>query len=135
MKEFWQKTNKFYLGNSLIFAAVFAAIILTFAVQFKVEALQDEIVKTQNQITAFEDEIQLLEVEWVYLTRPQRLRQLASRYLQDNSYALASQIKDSEKLAEYYLVNYQKLEDQQSTEEKDYLALSSQNKDSKQVSF
>lgn len=111
MKELWQATNKFYLGNSLIFASVFAAIILTFAVQFKVEALQDEIVKTQNQITIFEDEIQLLEVEWVYLTRPQRLRQLASRYLQDNGYVLASQIKDSSKLEKYYLVSYQKHED------------------------
>jgi hypothetical protein len=108
MKELWQATNKFYLANSLIFASVVVAIILTFVVQFKVEALQDEIVKTQNQIVAFEDEIQLLEVEWVYLTRPARLRQLASRYLQDNNYALANQIKNVATLEKYYLVNYQK---------------------------
>lgn len=67
-------------------------------------------VRTESEIVAYEDEIQLLEVEWVYLTRPERLRTLASRYLQDNGYALASQIKDVDKLEQYYLVNYQKVE-------------------------
>ena len=81
-----------------------------FFVQFGVEALQDEIVKTENEISAYEDEIQLLEVEWVYLTRPERLRILAARYLQNNGYALASQIKDAEKLEKYYFTNYQKIE-------------------------
>ena len=43
-----------------------------FMVQFKVEDLQDEIAKTETDIVAFQDKIQLLEVEWVYLTRPER---------------------------------------------------------------
>ncbi len=128
MKELWQSTNKFYFANSLLIAAVFFSIILTFLVQFKVESLQDEIIKTQNEIVVFEDEIQLLEVEWVYLTRPERLRTLASRYLQDNTYALASQIKDQNKLDQYYLVNYKK-------SESEYLALNQQNQESQQVSF
>jgi len=81
-----------------------------FMVQFKVEDLQDEIAKTETDIVAFQDKIQLLEVEWVYLTRPERLRTLAAQYLQDNGYALASQIKDVDKLEKYYLVNYQKIE-------------------------
>ncbi len=123
MKEIWQSTNKFYLANSLIFTSVFAAIILTFLVQFKVEALQDEILKTQNQIIASEDEIQLLEVEWVYLTRPERLRQLASRYLQDNGYVLASQITDSSKLEKYYLVSYKKYENSIQSKIDEQLAL------------
>ena len=74
------------------------SILLMFVVQFKVEALQDEIAQTENEIAAYEDEIQLLEVEWVYLTRPERLRSLAARYLENNGYALANQIKDSDKL-------------------------------------
>ncbi len=113
MKELWQHTNKFYLANISLVAAVILSIVLMFAVQFKVESLQDEVLKTEGEIVAFEDEIQLLEVEWVYLTRPERLRTLASRFLQDNSYALASQIKDTSQLEQYYLVNYKKLEEEQ----------------------
>lgn len=110
MKEFYQSLNKFYLANALLTASLILSIFLMFVVQFKVEALQDEMAKIKNEIVAYEDEIQLLEVEWVYLTRPQRLRTLAAHYLQNNSYALASQIKDSSKLEQYYLTNYQKLE-------------------------
>ena len=113
MKELWQRTNKFYLANISLVGAVILSIVVMFAVQFKVESLQDEVLKTEGEIVAFEDEIQLLEVEWVYLTRPERLRTLASRFLQDNSYALASQIKDTRQLEQYYLVNYKKAEDQQ----------------------
>jgi hypothetical protein len=110
MKEFWQSLNKFYFANCALVASVVLSILLMFVVQFKVEALQDGVVKTENEIAAYEDEIQLLAVEWVYLTRPERLRILASRYLQNNSYALASQIKDEEKLEKYYFANYQKVE-------------------------
>lgn len=110
MKEFWQSLNKFYFANCALVASVVLSILLMFVVQFKVEALQDGVVKTENEIAAYEDEIQLLEVEWVYLTRPERLRILASRYLENNGYALASQIKDEEKLEKYYFANYQKIE-------------------------
>ena len=110
MKELWQSLNKFYFANCALVASVVLSILLMFVVQFKVEALQDGVVKTENEIAAYEDEIQLLEVEWVYLTRPERLRILASRYLENNGYALASQIKDEEKLEKYYFANYQKVE-------------------------
>jgi hypothetical protein len=128
MKEFWQSLNKFYFANLLLVASVIFSIIFTFLVQFRVEDLQDDMVKTENEIVVYEDEIQLLEVEWVYLTRPERLRTLASRYLQDNGYALASQIKDADKLEQYYLVNYQKAEEK-------LLASNEQNLESQQVSF
>ena len=79
MKEFWQSLHKFYFANLLLVASVIFSIIFTLLVQFRVEGLQDDMVKTENEIIAYEDEIQLLEVEWVYLTRPERLRTLASR--------------------------------------------------------
>jgi len=128
MKEFWQSLNKFYFANLLLVASVIFSIIFTFLVQFRVEGLQDDMVKTENEIISYEDEIQLLEVEWVYLTRPERLRKLASLYLQDNGYALASQIKDADKLEQYYLVNYQKAEEK-------LLASNEQDLESQQVSF
>jgi hypothetical protein len=113
MKEFWRSLNKFYFTNCVIVASVVLSILLMFVVQFKVEFLQDELIKTENEIAAYEDEIQLLEVEWVYLTRPERLRILASRYLENNGYALASQIKDADKLEKYYFANYQKSEERE----------------------
>ncbi len=128
MQESRGAINKFYLANGLLISAIFLSIIFMFVVQFKVEMLQDEIVKTETDIVAYQDKIQLLEVEWVYLTRPERLRTLAAAYLQDNGYALASQIKDVDKLEKYYLVNYQKVEASD-------LALSQQGQESQQVSF
>jgi hypothetical protein len=81
-----------------------------FFVQYKVESLQDDIFKTKNEISSLEDEIRLLEVEWVYLTRPERLRILVAKYLKNNGYALASQIKTVEQLEKLYPANYQQEE-------------------------
>ncbi len=79
-----------------------------FTVQFSVESLQDEMATTESQIISYEDEIKLLEIEWSYLTRPERIRILASKYLKDNSYTVVGQIKDVNKLGQYYLANYNK---------------------------
>ncbi len=117
MKKFLASVNKFYLINSAIGGFLAFSIIAMFLVQFSVEGLQDEIIKTESEIAAYEDEIQLLEVEWVYLTRPERLRTLASRYLQNNGYALASQIKNEDQLEKYHLTTYQReVESQQNNQ-------------------
>ena len=110
MKEILQKVNKLYLANGVLFTIVIASILLMFVVQFKVENLLNKVNKIENEIANYEDDIQLLEVEWVYLTRPDRLRKLSAQYLQNNNYALASQIKDMENLERYYLVNYKKVQ-------------------------
>ncbi len=108
IKEFWGSLNKFYFCNVSLVVATLASILLAFTMQFKVEALQDQMANTKAQIVAFEDQIGLLEVEWTYLTRPARLRELASRYLKDNGYTLASQIKGSDAMDQYYLASYSK---------------------------
>lgn len=127
MKELWDSINKFYFYNITLAVAVACSIIFMFTVQFKVEALQDEIAKAESDIIDYEDKINLLEVEWVYLTRPERLRNLASVYLKDNGYTLASQIKDADKLEKYYLAVYSKAESE--------VALNNGHKDVNQVSF
>lgn len=106
MKELWDSINKFHFTNFVIFSSVVFSILLMFFVQFRVENLQDEISKAESEISSYQDQIQLLEVEWVYLTRPARLRALATRYLKDNGYALANQIKNSDKFEQYHLVKY-----------------------------
>ncbi len=115
MREIFRLTNKFYLTNFLLIIAILASIIFMFAVQFKVENLQDKMITTESQIASYEDEIKLLEVEWFYLTRPERIRVLAGKYLKDNSYTIVGQIKDVDKLGEYYLANYQKYQANQVT--------------------
>ena len=107
MKEFWNKLDKFYFFNFALFASLIFMIVLMFSVQFYVENLQDEIAKTEDEIASLEDEIQILEVQWVYLTRPARLRELSTLYLQNNGYALASQIKNEEQLQQYHQAVYE----------------------------
>ncbi len=113
MKNSNQAIKKFYLINISLVICVILSIIFTFVVEFKVESLQEEMSKTESEIAAYEDEIQLMEVEWVYLTRPERVRVLASHYLKDNGYALASQIKDAEQLEKYYVANYRDVESEE----------------------
>ncbi|MCE3255019.1 MAG: hypothetical protein K0R25_513 [Rickettsiaceae bacterium] len=101
-------TGKIYLINSSLAFIVLFSISLMFFVQFKVESLQDKMAKIDSKIVSLDDEIRVLEVEWVYLTRPQRLRVLSKRYLQNNDYISSNQVKDTEGLKEYYLVNLRK---------------------------
>ena len=120
--------KKFYLTNSALISGIILSIILMFVVQFKVESLQDEIANAENEIASYQDQIQFLEVEWVYLTRPERLRTLATNYLQNNGYALASQIKNVDDLEKYYLATYEKTE-------VDKLALGDESKEAPTISF
>lgn len=110
MKEIWNSVNKFYFTNFTIIGAIIFSIILMFYIQFKVEKLQDNIAKNRVEISDYEDQIRLLEVEWVYLTRPERLRQISGKFLKENGYALASQIKDDDEIQKFYEANY-KVED------------------------
>ncbi|MFT6106730.1 MAG: hypothetical protein ACJA0S_000914 [Rickettsiales bacterium] len=104
-------TTKRYLLNGSLALGVLLSIILMFFIGFKVENLQDQAKRIDTQIFAFEDEIRVLEVEWVYLTRPQRLRELSKRYLKNNTYISANQIKDPEILEKYSIAALKKQED------------------------
>jgi hypothetical protein len=106
MKEIWGSLNKFYFANFTIVFAIIFSIIFMFFVQFKVEKLQDVIAQNRVNISDYEDQIRLLEVEWVYLTRPERLRQISTRFLKNNGYALASQIKGEDEIEKFYNANY-----------------------------
>ena len=106
MKEIWSSLNKFYFANFMAVLSILFSIIFMFYVQFKVEKLQDIIAQNRVNISDYEDQIRLLEVEWVYLTRPERLRQISTRFLKNNGYALASQIKGEDEIERFYNANY-----------------------------
>ena len=116
MKEIWSSLNKFYFANFMAVLSILFSIIFMFYVQFKVEKLQDIIAQNRVNISDYEDQIRLLEVEWVYLTRPERLRQISTRFLKNNGYALASQIKGEEEIERFYNANYS-IDDVQGSDE------------------
>ena len=113
MKSFFGQINKIYYFNFAIVATLALTLLTTFLVQFKVESLQDNVAKTENEISFYADKIEALEIEWVYLTRPQRLRDLASKYLNSNDYVKTAQVKNFDKLETYYLANYNKASSQE----------------------
>lgn len=102
IKKLFSEINKIYLLNFIFFISLLISIILNFFVTFRVEDLQDQIEKNGYQISSYRDQIGLLGVEWAYLTRPARLRELSSLYLKDNGYTLASQIINENDVDRYY---------------------------------
>ncbi|MFT5702908.1 MAG: cell division protein FtsL [Rickettsiales bacterium] len=103
-------TSKRYLLNGFLAIVVLSSIVLMFFIQFKVDNLQEKVKKIDSQILTLDDDIRVLEVEWVYLTRPERLRSLSDRYLKNNSYIAANQVKDSNVLGQHYALALRKQE-------------------------
>lgn len=63
-----------------------------FFVQFKTDNLQVRLNHINSDIKYLKDEVKTLEIEWVYLTRPERLEFLSNKYLKNKNVQL-SQIK------------------------------------------
>ena len=104
------KATKCYFINSVLAFVVLCSIMLMFFIQFKVDSLQVRVGKVDSKISALDDEIMVLEVEWVYLTRPERLRALSEKYLKNNGYIASNQVKDAMHLQVYYTANLRRQE-------------------------
>lgn len=52
-----------------------------FGVKYQVQALEDELGRTNRATAAAEHEIRVLDAEWAYLTRPETLEAMNRRYL------------------------------------------------------
>ncbi len=104
----------YYVSNITMALLVIMSICLMFYIQFKVDNIQDIVNEVDNKIVAYEDEIGVLEVEWVYLTRPERLRILSQKYLgNNNDYIASNQVKDVTKLEKYSLSKLEEYENKQ----------------------
>lgn len=68
--------------NSIIYFACFAvAAYALYMVKFSVQNLQHEVAQTQKQLAQEKESLHLLNAEWAYLNRPERLRRLADTHL------------------------------------------------------
>lgn len=67
----------------LLFCAVgFGIIALSlFVVENEVEDMRKDLAEIERQIVADKEAIHVLKAEWAYLTRPQRIAALSSKYL------------------------------------------------------
>ncbi len=106
-KKFIKNSDAVQLINFSLISSLIFVIMLNFVVQFKVESMQDDIENMRVEISSYKDQMALLDVQWAYLTRPARIRELSQKYLNNNGYSLASQIKTSDDLEKYYVANYE----------------------------
>lgn len=60
--------------------AVCAAVV-AFVVKYEVRDLEDELARLQADLNNRQESIHVLRAEWSYLNRPERLTELAQRYL------------------------------------------------------
>lgn len=69
--------------TSLVWMASFAvAAFGLYMVKFSVENLQRDVNAMERQLTAEKESLHLLNAEWAYLNRPERLRQLSETHLE-----------------------------------------------------
>lgn len=52
-----------------------------FHVKYKVQALEEELVRLNRQIVHEQEQLHVLRAEWAYLNRPERLEDLNGRFL------------------------------------------------------
>jgi cell division protein FtsL len=63
-----------------MFLGVFAAFGL-YTVKYRVQALKGEVAAAETQLREEKRNLHVLTAEWTYLNRPERLRQLATKFL------------------------------------------------------
>lgn len=52
-----------------------------YLVKYRVQDVRDEVVALQSELAKEKEALVILDAEWSYLNRPERLRQLSQRYL------------------------------------------------------
>lgn len=68
--------------SSVVWLAVIAcAAALLYSVKYRVQAMDEEIVALRRQIETERAAVHVLQAEWAYLTRPERVRKLAHAHL------------------------------------------------------
>lgn len=69
------------LTTTLVLLLIVASGVGLYQLKYKTRQLQKEVTALDRQLAADREAIRVLEAEWTYLTRPERVAALASRYL------------------------------------------------------
>ena len=69
------------LGTLFWLVLVSATGFAMFGVKYQVQALEDELARTNRATAAEEHELRVLEAEWAYLTRPETLEAMNRQFL------------------------------------------------------
>jgi cell division protein FtsL len=62
-------------------AMAIAAAVAAFVVKYEVRDLEDQLAALESELVQSQESIHVLKAEWSYLNRPERLTDLAARYL------------------------------------------------------
>lgn len=73
----------------LLFAAASLGL---YQIKYRIHSLKEDLTGIRNAVRMEQEAIHVLEAEWAYLNRPQRLAQLTTKYLSFLSPVLPSQI-------------------------------------------
>jgi cell division protein FtsL len=68
-------------SNILWFSLCLLAAALLYSVKYQVQAMDSEVASIRQQINEERASLQVLEAEWAFLSRPDRIRQLADKHL------------------------------------------------------
>ena len=69
--------------NLVAIAALISSAVYAYTIKYQTSYRAEQIAKTKIEIKAESDAIAVLRAEWAYMTRPERLQQLADQYLID----------------------------------------------------
>lgn len=64
---------------------IVGAAFMLYRVKYEVQALQQQIVESERELAHEREALRVVSAEWAYLNRPERLRQLAAKYLSSGS--------------------------------------------------
>lgn len=73
------------LSSMMWVVVVVCAASLLYSVKYRVQAMDEEIAAIRTQIAAERKAIHVLNAEWAYLSRPERVRELAEKHLKMHS--------------------------------------------------
>ena len=69
------------ISSLIVISAILVSGFMLFNVSQQVQEAQRQLAAINNKITYEQEKIKVLEAEWAYLNRPDRLEYLASHYL------------------------------------------------------